>query len=307
MILIVSPNKPLPRAGKGTIKRKAALLSYAEEIDAMCVPFSPQRKISYAMCFSYAEVDATVESEGIDPPSSWDLDTTAMWIQKQVEDIHSGRPFNIASDLFDQGMDRYFQTLSQLILHVTDPNSVSLGATILRRRIVNALKSDLKTQKASQLVTQSTVYSHPSINKLSEFLVGVIADPDTFALASNKVDAIESMITKYSTGLSEPIPSGPSLKPIVEDAVVLLTGSTGNLGAQLLESLLRDSRVKTVYTLDRPSSGTKTLRDRQAERFADKGLDLNLLNSPRLVALQGEASQANLGLDPTVYNEVRES
>jgi long-subunit acyl-CoA synthetase (AMP-forming) len=32
MILVTSPNKPLPRAAKGTVNRKAAILQYDEEI-----------------------------------------------------------------------------------------------------------------------------------------------------------------------------------------------------------------------------------------------------------------------------------
>jgi hypothetical protein len=35
MILITKPSKPLPRAPKGTITRKAALAEYAEEIEAL--------------------------------------------------------------------------------------------------------------------------------------------------------------------------------------------------------------------------------------------------------------------------------
>lgn len=35
MILVTKPDKPLPRAPKGTIKRKAALTEYAEEIGAL--------------------------------------------------------------------------------------------------------------------------------------------------------------------------------------------------------------------------------------------------------------------------------
>lgn len=35
MILITSPDKPLPRAGKGTVMRKAALALYNDEIDQM--------------------------------------------------------------------------------------------------------------------------------------------------------------------------------------------------------------------------------------------------------------------------------
>ena len=36
-ILIAGRGKPLPRAGKGTVMRKAALATYAREIDEMCV------------------------------------------------------------------------------------------------------------------------------------------------------------------------------------------------------------------------------------------------------------------------------
>jgi len=88
---------------------------------------------------------------------------------------------------------------------------------------------------------------------------------------------------------------------------VLLTGSTGNLGAQLLELLLQDPKVKTVYTLDRPASGSKSVADRQAQRFADKGLDTTLLNASKLVRLEGEASHKNLGLKSAVYEELRNS
>lgn len=35
MIIFVPPNKPFPRAGKGTIMRKAALVAYAPEIESL--------------------------------------------------------------------------------------------------------------------------------------------------------------------------------------------------------------------------------------------------------------------------------
>ena len=35
MILITSKNKPLPRAGKGTVMRKLAVMSYEQEIEAL--------------------------------------------------------------------------------------------------------------------------------------------------------------------------------------------------------------------------------------------------------------------------------
>ena len=177
-----------------------------------------------------------------------------------------------------------------------------MSATILRRRIVGAMQTK-ETQKAAQLVSQTTIYSHPTIEKLSAFLVGIIADPDNFVLSASRSDAIEAMIAKYSAGLSQPLSSGKTAALPTDAAVVLLTGSTGNLGAQLLESLLQDPKVKTVYTLDRPAT-TGCLANRQAKRFTDKGLDVNLLRSSRLVRLEGEASHKYLGLKPAVYEEV---
>ncbi|KAF8956587.1 acetyl-CoA synthetase-like protein [Flammula alnicola] len=283
MILIASRDKPLPRAGKGTVMRKAALLAYQTEIDDI-----------------YAKVDATVKAEAVVPPPSWSTEDTVAWLQTQVQEILSGQQFSVSRDLFEQGMD-------------------SLSTTILRRRIVGALQAkDTHQQAAAKLVTQATIYSNPSIDKLAAFLVAVVADPENFVFTSSRTDAIELMIAKYSTGLSQPIAqhnvNGNSTANAHrvgrdDEAVVLLTGSTGNLGAQILESLLRDPRVKKVYALNRPSSSPKSVQERQKERFTDKGLDVSLLerSSGRLVFLEGEASHRNLGLKDAIYDELRSS
>lgn len=159
------------------------------------------------------------------------------------------------------------------------------------------------TQKASQVVIlHSTIYENPSIEKLALFISGVTKDSGGYALNTDKASAIEIMIQKYSTGLDVPI-AGPKT-PIVSNMVVLLTGSTGNLGSHILEALLQDTSVTTVYVLNRPSSGLQSIQERQAERFADKTLDTTLLSSNRLVYLEGETSHHNLGLTTAVYEEV---
>jgi hypothetical protein len=181
--------------------------------------------------------------------------------------------------------------------------NLSLSATILRRRIIGAMHTK-ETQKAAKLIDQVTIYNNPTIDKLAAFISGAVTDPEHFALTTNKTEIIEAMIEKYSAGLSAPISVNGRSGPPSHDAVVLLTGSTGNLGAQLLESLLRDPRVKRVYVLNRPSSGSKSVQDRQAERFVDKAFDTSLLASERLVFLEGDALQKNLGLSDNVYDEV---
>jgi len=114
---------------------------------------------------------------------------------------------------------------------------------------------------AAQMLTQTTVYSHPTITKLTDFVVALVADPKNFLIASNRVNAIESMVDKYKAGLPKSILEGRNARP-TDGLVVLLTGSTGNLGAQLLASLLLDQKVKLVYTLDRPSLASISLEER---------------------------------------------
>jgi thioester reductase-like protein len=84
---------------------------------------------------------------------------------------------------------------------------------------------------------------------------------------------------------------------------VLLTGSTGNLGAELLWKLLRDDSVDKIYVFNRPVRGA-TSTERHRRRFEDKGFDLALLESPKLVHLSGDFGSERAGLAQRVYDEV---
>lgn len=210
--------------------------------------------------------------------------------------LHHWRPFRTG-----YGQVRFFCT--SFFTRLKSAFS-SLSATILRRRIVGAMQSK-DTQKAAQLVTQVTIYNNPTVERLAAFLVAIVADPDNFVLTSSRTEAIELMITKYSNGLSTPIAGKKVTGQGNEDRVVLLTGSTGNLGSQILDSLLRNPKVKRVYALNRPSSSSKSIQERHIHRFLDRGLDSSLLSTNRLIYLEGEASHRNLGLKTEVYQEVR--
>ena len=55
----------------------------------------------------------------------------------------------------------------------------SLSATTLRRRITGALQKT-ESEKAKAAVTfinQNTVYTYPTVNRLTNYLVGLVADP----------------------------------------------------------------------------------------------------------------------------------
>lgn len=235
---------------------------------------------------SYVKVGAVVDARNVVPPASWSLDGIETWLVSQITEINSNmKILSSSGDIFEQGLD-------------------SLGATILRHRIVGVLQGS-KNPAAAQLVTQSTIYENSSVSKLALFIVGAVTNSDRVASASSRVDEIENMIKKYS---SSGLTSTPSAKwDVAEDTTllaVLITGTTGNLGAQLVDTFLRDGRVAKVYTLNRPSSGEKGIKARHEERFIDKGLDVALLSDDRLVFLEGDASGENLGLSDEVYREV---
>ena len=176
----------------------------------------------------------------------------------------------------------------------------SLSATILRRRITGALQST-ESEKAKAAVTfinQNTVYTYPTVDRLTNYLVGLVADPNWTEDVNSHVDQIENMIAQYSN-------PWPTVDGNAEPGmVVLLTGSTGNIGSHILEALLRESRILRIYAFNRPSSRQVSLLDRHRERFEDKGFDKSLLVSQKLVFLEGDASQDGLGVSSLVFNEV---
>ncbi|KIK55489.1 hypothetical protein GYMLUDRAFT_99487 [Collybiopsis luxurians FD-317 M1] len=245
MILIASPSKPLPRAGKGTVLRKEVYEQYKQEIDQI-----------------YNAVESTL-GDHIEPPSDWEPSTVQRWLKIQIEDLcHT--PVDVSKDIFDHGFD-------------------SLCATILRLRMMNALRAGSQLA-ASRLISQNVVYNHPTIIKLADFIVRLVQHPTENGSGKSHEAEIEDMISLYSQGLNTAITSRVET---ASKTVVLLTGSTGNLGAQILASLLENHSVGL-------------------ERFEDKGLDIDLLSSGKLVHLEGESSQSKLGLADDVYHKLQD-
>ncbi|KAG6810396.1 putative NRPS-like protein biosynthetic cluster [Tricholoma furcatifolium] len=269
MILITSREKPLPRTGKGTVMRKMALKAYNDEIEGL-----------------YATVEQSAKGEDVVPPVSWGNDDVETWLLQHSADIHSGKSFVVSGDLFEQGFD-------------------SLSATILRRRITGALRAskDNAIVRAAESVTQNTVYSYPSIESLATFLVNLVANPDGFKGETDGKSRIEAMIEKYSAGLE----TSSTEKISLTGKVVLLTGSTGNLGSQILADLLGDSSVERVYALNRASSGSASILERHVQRFEDKALDVKLLQSDRLVFVEGDTALPGFGLQADVFKKIQDT
>ncbi|KAJ7198969.1 hypothetical protein GGX14DRAFT_525295, partial [Mycena pura] len=271
MILFTSADKPLARAGKGTVMRAAALNEYAAEIDAIYDVVSSSSSIA----------------DSAKMPTTWEPAEIADWLVELAAGLADADEIVPDVDLFRQGFD-------------------SLSVTVLQLRILGALRSasDPSVRKAADGLTQNLIYSYPTILQLSTFLRGLV-----LGLSDNAADpkeVLETMILKHTAGLVQPVapPSDSAGIP----GVILLTGSTGSLGSQILSSLLRDDRVAKIYAFNRPSvDGAVSSAKRHLVAFNTRGLDAELLTSPKLVFVEGQTDAKSLGLSGDIYKEIQSS
>ncbi|CAK5283812.1 unnamed protein product [Mycena citricolor] len=261
MILVASRAKPLIRTPKGTVVKKATVALYCAEIDAL-----------------YDTIDASTHSANeIAPPPSWTSPDLVPWLSAHASSL-SDKEIHAGGDIFDQGFD-------------------SLNATFLRHRIVGAMNnsSNLDFKTAALKIPQDFVYSHPTIEALAAAVSALCLG--THLEAVDPKVAVEQMILKYSAGLSGSLRA--KTRP-ESGEVVLLTGSTGGLGSHLLEILLKHPSIRRVYALNRYSSRASSA-SRQSATFLERGLDAKLLlDSDRLVFLEGTAAD----LDPSAFETV---
>ena len=110
MILVTDKKRPLPRAGKGTLLRKAALKDYHEEIEKLLVFFSSsgQSKAHRLTCLvsRYASVESSDNSESIAPPALWDKENITRWLLEHVRELNEDKDIPPSADLFEHGFDR---------------------------------------------------------------------------------------------------------------------------------------------------------------------------------------------------------
>ncbi|EGO20261.1 hypothetical protein SERLADRAFT_477663 [Serpula lacrymans var. lacrymans S7.9] len=276
MILVAHSDKPMLRTGKGTVMKKATVKAYEEDINNL-----------------YDTVEESTRAGNDVPlPKSWTEEELQGWLMAHAAIVNADREVDPEADFFEQGFD-------------------SLTATFLKNRIIGSLKSspDLDIRAAAGRVNQNIVFNSPSIKLLSKSLANLIANRETNGQNGSLSDEeeIENMIAKYSGGLPEASTPVEHIANGHSGHVVLLTGSTGGLGSYLLASLLEHEAVRHVIAFNRPSKGRVTIEERQKSAFEDRGLDISLLQLPKLQYLEGDAAQERLSLDEVSYNELQTS
>ncbi|KAI0120256.1 acetyl-CoA synthetase-like protein [Hypoxylon sp. NC0597] len=216
-ITFTKPEKPFPRAGKGTIQRGISAKLYKEEIDQL------YEKAEHAQRASAPALDITSE-ESL-------LESLRQLFMERLETP----PLAPDTDFFSAGID-------------------SLQVINASRLITAGLKAAGVDVSPSALAPR-TIYSNPNYKSLAAYIYSLIQSggaqggDDT----QQAIQAMKSMLEKYTKDLPPTNTSKPP--PLDEGQTVIVTGTTGALGSYLLHFLISDSNIKKVIALNRAKDG----------------------------------------------------
>lgn len=272
-ILFCSPDKPMLRAGKGTVQRQPTWDLYKDDLDTL---FADGEKISSAR------------------------------FNVDFEPVINVRDYNAVSAFIRQSI----MTLTHLTSFGSSDNFFVLGMDSLQAL---SLTRNLKQATGLSVLAVSTIYANPTMDSLSKAICEVSEQNRKFEAADKRTrqQNIENTIQEYECFIDN-IPFHPKLDPdgrqkthestSGKDQVVILTGSTGSLGSYMLQVLLSDPTISHVYCLNRaPDSLTLQIQ---------RNLTRHLLTTfpPRKVTFaSADFSQPNLGLDYSLYEIIVEA
>ena len=152
-------------------------------------------------------------------------------------------------------------------------------------------------------ISSSFVYQHPYIAGLASFVSSIALGQKDGNSGTDKAQEMRKMVEKYSKNFSTHVPSAP----LPTKDTILLTGTTGALGSNILAQLVASPLVIRIYAFNRASGGTTPLLERQKSAFQERGLDPSLVTSKKVVLVEGNVSEKGLGISAELYSEVSQS
>ncbi|KZW01287.1 hypothetical protein EXIGLDRAFT_830237 [Exidia glandulosa HHB12029] len=178
-------------------------------------------------------------------------------------------------------------------------------------RLAQELKSFMK-------VTQMQLLSGISTNDLRERIEKSKSDDSGSAVQGNGV-ALSSLETSASRDEDEMLrlvqdlaqglqrnPVSPSESELeLAGGVILITGTTGTLGAAILARLASHPDISKIYALNRGDA--EGLEERQQRAFVLRGLTVDLEAKLKIVHVSAILHQPDLGVAPSLMKEMQSS
>ncbi|KAJ7233038.1 hypothetical protein C8J57DRAFT_1090832 [Mycena rebaudengoi] len=228
----------------------------------------------------YATVEETTQSN-ITPPEQWDPTSTLDFVREVIRNVMTNSVED-DEDIFQHGCD-------------------SLQATWIRNALLRALRDS--AQLDTRRSTHNFVYDYPSISGLALFIFSLVSGTEHTPV-DNKVSVIHGKVSSYTRDF--PLHIGEMDLPSSSEKVVMITGTTGELGCYLLAVLVADNSVSRIYALNRSLRDSSVLC-RQSQALVDRGLDPTIVDSQKLVLLEADISSLRFDVEESVYREMQES
>lgn len=173
----------------------------------------------------------------------------------------------------------------------------SLQATWIRNTILRAIRES--SSSVSSQLPMDAVFKAPTISALTYIVLRVVHGSPESPPYTTSTQNLEEMVEHYISGLGTR-PQQLRPRTITRD-VVLVTGTTGGFGCDILEHLLRDDKVDTVYAFNRV--GAKPM-ERQLAQFRKRGHDEALLASPSFKMVEVDLHAPNFNIESSLLAEV---
>ena len=275
MLLVTDPStNPLPRTAKGSLARKEIFQSFEAEIN---------------------EVYERTSETQIDPmPDPADTEGLTEYLRQAVYEALQlpldKRMLGLADDLFEFGMN-------------------SLQATRLSSRLAASMKNNSGTGVSRAAINRNFVYSHPTISLMREALISYNAQSDSKTLPS-RTKVMLSAVDKYSQIIEAmPIVNGVQHRKSEDEGgktkTVLLTGSTGSLGSNILAKLAQDPDVVKIYCFNRVQKSAESQQERQSRSFQKAGISIAPSAWSKIQLLEAVPQQPQFGLDRETYESLK--
>ena len=166
----------------------------------------------------------------------------------------------------------------------------------IRNSILNALRNTTKVN--TRKVPANFVYQNPTVSALGKFIHDLTSTGNSRPL-DDTVTEMMDLVRKYSQDFPSHKPT-PGITSHCD--VVLITGTTGAIGANTLAELYKTFRVSRIIVLARKS--VRPVSARQKKALEDRGLDPTIIDSPKITLLEGDLALPGFGLADNVLLEL---
>ncbi|PTB67771.1 acetyl-CoA synthetase-like protein [Trichoderma citrinoviride] len=260
MIAISNPEKPFLLSPKGSIQRVATVKLYKDFINEL-----------------YADTDEGIEMEEAPSLNISNLEALTHSIVDIVRSQVGKVEVDSETDLFSIGVDSMqVLTLSKILRSALESAGV-------------AIDKDTAAARA--------IYANPTISGLARHLYSTVISGDNAGDADEgEIRAMSRIIEKYTADL--PPPNKSQSHPLDEGQTVIVTGTTGSLGAYMLDQLIKNPRVAKIIAFNRGEDGG---RSRQSAYNATRGLSTDF---SKVEFLGVDLSKPLFGLTQAQYDDI---